>query len=367
MGRVTLQTIADHVGVSRMTVSNAFSRPNQLSGELRDKILAVAEELGYAGPDPMARALSSGMAGSVGLLMSDTLAYSLTDEIAMALLAAIAEELAPTGLALSLVSAAEQGDVVPARDVAMDGALVYSCDPKSSAVSWLLRRRIPLVFVDQAPAPGIPSVNIADRAGATAAAQHLLDLGHRRVAIASTGVRGRFGVLPDPMKTTIGNTERQRLQGWLDPLIAAGLAPLVVRAPHGDPYEMGQRAAQTIIDADDKVTAVLCLSDAMARGVIAGLGIAGRRVPEDVSIVGFDDSPVAQRSHPTLTTVHQDVTSKGRIAARALLSAINRARTQPATRERHVVLPTELVVRESTAAARPSRRRQSSEIVRAAR
>src|ERR1039458_4452240 len=87
MGRVTLQTIADHLGVSRMTVSNAFSRPDQLSATLRDRVLAVADELGYAGPDPTARALASGTAGTVGVLLSETLTYALTDEVAMAFLA----------------------------------------------------------------------------------------------------------------------------------------------------------------------------------------------------------------------------------------------------------------------------------------
>jgi DNA-binding LacI/PurR family transcriptional regulator len=358
MGRVTLQTIADHVGVSRMTVSNAFSRPDQLSAQLRDQILAVADELGYVGPDPTARALSSGTAGTVGLLLSDTLGYTLTDEIAMAFLAAIADELEPTGLALTLVSAAERGDVVPARDVAIDGALVYSCDPKSTAASWLMRRRLPLVFVDQAPAPGIASVNVADRAGAAAAAQHLIDLGHRHVAIVTTGFRGQFGVLSDPLKTTIAYTERQRLQGWLGPLRSAGVVPLIVRQPHGDPYDTGFAAAQTILDTDDGITAVLCFSDAIARGVVTRFVDAGLRVPDDVSVVGFDDNPLAQRSRPPLTTVRQDVAAKGRAATAALIAAIGRDKTQAATRERHIVLPTELVVRESTAAP-PRRRRQN--------
>src|SRR6185437_13738658 len=122
MARVTLQTIADRVGVSRMTVSNAFSRPDQLSATMRDQILAVAEELGYAGPDPAARALASGSAGTVGVLLSNVLGEALTDEIAMTFLASIADELAPTGRALTLVSATPSSTIVPARDVAMDGA-----------------------------------------------------------------------------------------------------------------------------------------------------------------------------------------------------------------------------------------------------
>jgi DNA-binding LacI/PurR family transcriptional regulator len=240
MGRVTLQTIADHVGVSRMTVSNAFSRPDQLSATVRERILAVAEELGYAGPDPTARALASGTAGTVGVLLSETLTYSLTDEVAMAFLAGISDELAPTGLSLTLLSAAPEGDVIPARDVAIDGAIVYSCNMESSAVSWLMRRRLPLVFVDQAPAAGITSINIDDRLGARAAAQHVVDLGHRRVGIVTTGFSGEFGLLADPLETGMAYTERQRMLGWFDALVAAAALTIAIDRAKVRPASRGR-------------------------------------------------------------------------------------------------------------------------------
>jgi hypothetical protein len=153
----------------------------------------------------------------------------------MAFIFGIADELAPTGQALTLLSDATQDGIVPARDVAVDGALVYSCDPDSTAVSWLMRRRLPLVFVDQAPAPRIDSVNIDDRLGARAAAQHVVDLGHRQVAIVTSGYGGEFGVVSDPREAAVANTERQRLFGWLDALGPAGIEPTVVRQPHTDP------------------------------------------------------------------------------------------------------------------------------------
>ena len=103
MSRVTLQTIADQVGVSRMTVSNAFSRPDQLSADLRGRILVAADELGYAGPDPSARALARGTTGAIGVLLTDSLREAFSDEVATTFLGAIAEELAPTGLALTLL------------------------------------------------------------------------------------------------------------------------------------------------------------------------------------------------------------------------------------------------------------------------
>lgn len=351
MARVTLQTVADEVGVSRMTVSNAFSRPDQLSAALRERILAAAEELGYVGPDPAARALARGTTGAVGVLLTESLRYAFTDEVAKAFLGAIGEELEPTGLALTLLSTAERGDVVPARDVAIDGALVYSCEPQSPAVGWLLKRRLPLVFVDQASAAGIPSVNVDDRGGARAAAQHVVDLGHRRVGIVTTGVVGPYGVVDDPLAVPEGHVSRERLRGWLEPLRAAGIEPTAVRVPF-DSAEQIADGARLLLGADDRPTAVLCFSDAVALEVVTVAGELGLAVPGDLSVVGFDDNPLARRMRPPLTTVRQDVTGKGREAAAALRAAMARAGSAGTARARHVLLPTELVVRGSTAPPR---------------
>jgi DNA-binding LacI/PurR family transcriptional regulator len=322
-----------------------------LSAALRDRILSVAEQLGYVGPDPTARALASGTTGAVGLLMSDTLHYTLTDEVAMGFIAAIADELAPTGLALTLLSAAPRDGIIPAREVAIDGALVYSCDATSPAVGWLARRRVPMVYVDQPPASGISSVNIDDRGGARAAAQHVLDLGHRRVGIVTSGFGGEFGVIEDPRRASLAYGETQRMLGWLDALDAARVRPRVVRLPHADPFELGSSAGQTLLAAQKQTrpTAILCFSDAIARGVIHAAEDAGLDVPADLSVVGFDDNPAGRRTRPALTTVRQDVDAKGRAAARALTGAIERAKTQRAGRAKHLVLDTELVVRDSTA------------------
>lgn len=365
MARVTLQTIADQVGVSRMTVSNAFSRPDQLSPTLRDKILAVASDLGYVGPDPAARALARGTTGAVGVLLTESLRYAFNDEVATTFLGAIAEELTPTGLALTLLTAAGREDVVPARDVAMDGAMVYSCDPASSAVDWLIRRRIPLVFIDQVPADGIPSVNVDDRPGARAAAQHLVDLGHRHVAIVTSGIRGAHGLLPagtvtpgttngsdgsgsDGDQVVDGYVAQQRILGWLDALTPAGITPPVVRLAHGTP-EDGYQGAKVLLGQDPRPTAVLCFSDAMAQGVVQAARDLGLRVPEDLSVIGFDDSPLAARMRPGLTTVRQDVLAKGRAAAAALTRAIAETRAGTVPTAEQILIPADLIVRDSTA------------------
>jgi DNA-binding LacI/PurR family transcriptional regulator len=349
--RVTLQTIADRVGVSRMTVSNAFSRPDQLSPAMRERIFAAAQELGYAGPDPTARALAKGTTGAVGIVLTDSLRYAFTDLVATSFLGAIADELAPTGLALTLLTSGGTGDIVPARDVAIDGALLYSCDVESPALGWLTRRRLPLVLVDQDPVDGFASVNVADRLGARAAAQHLVNLGHRRIGLMLTGAAGPRGVIDDADHLVEGYPPTQRRLGWLDALHAAGITPLVVRERKSQADEV-RRTARLLLDRDDRPTAVLCFSDTVAFGVVQAAGDLGLHVPDDLSVVGFDDHPMAGQIRPALTTVRQDVEDKGRAAASALTAAIAGARTGATGEPRQVLLPTELIVRESTAPPR---------------
>jgi len=364
MGRVTLQTVADHVGVSRMTVSNAFSKPDQLSAALRKRILAAADKLGYVGPDPAGRALARGTSGAVGILLTDSVSYAFTDEVATGLLGAIADEFAPTGVALTLLSTTASEDIVPARDVPLDGAVVYSCDTGSPALAWLIRRGLPLVFVDQVPAPGITSVNVDDRAGAAAAALHLVELGHRRIDIVNKNMHGPFGVLLEPdavrdvghdgWRDVDHHVSRERLLGWLDELGKAGIKSRVVHEPQSSADD-AYAAALLLLAQDDPPTALLCFSDVMANGVVRAAESLGLRVPEDLSVVGFDDSPLASRMRPALTTVRQPVEEKGHAAAAALTALIERTKSGAGKgRTRHIVLPTELVVRDSTAPPRTS-------------
>jgi DNA-binding LacI/PurR family transcriptional regulator len=349
MARVTLQTIADRVGVSRMTVSNAFSRPDQLSAELRDRILAVADELGYVGPNPTARALVTGTTGAVGVLLTDSLRTAFTDDVATGFLGSLVEGLAPTGLALTLLTTGDHPDVVPARDVAIDGAVVYSCDLESEARQWLLRRQLPLVFVDQDPVPGVSSVNVDDRTGARAAAQHLVDNGHREISIVNVVIDGAEGLVADPLAGIAAHPPRQRMLGWLDALGPAGIMPTVVQIRDG--RADAADAAHTVLCARPRPTAVICFSDMVALEVVLVARELGIDVPGELSVVGFDDAPLARHCEPPLTTVHQDVGAKGRRAAEAIVSAMSSARAGTRGRVRHWTLPTELVVRESTGAA----------------
>ena len=344
MAKVTLQSIADRVGVSRMTVSNAFSRPDQLSSGLRQRILKAADELGYVGPDPAARALASGRTGSIGLLLTDVLSEAFQDAVATEFLISVADALTREGLGVTLLTSGgatgAPSGYVPARDVAMDGAIVYICDPASPDIAWLERRGLPMVAVDREPGPNAPSVNVDDRGGARAAAQHLVDLGHTRVGIIT--LRSGFDVEGVP---TQNRPARERMIGWGEALDAAGIEP-VVHAARFRPQLSVDEIARDLLDRPDRPTAVLCFSDAFAVATIQVAESLGLRVPEDLSVVGFDDSRRAIESRPQLTTVHQEVATKGSEAVRALMALMGPDRPDPVER---ILLPTSLVVRESTA------------------
>ena len=220
-----------------------------------------------SGPIPTARALARGTSGAVGVLLTDSLQHAFTDEVATAFLSSIVDGLAPTGLALTLLTSDGRDDVVPARDVAIDGAVLYSCHVESAARDWLLRRKLPLVFVDQHPVPGISSVNVDDRGGARAAAQHLVDLGHRRIGILNAVVDGATGIVDNPLVDARAHPPRQRMLGWLEALHAAGIQPTVAQTPSGGAAHAGG-TVHALLTLEPRPTAVLCFSDVLAIEVI---------------------------------------------------------------------------------------------------
>jgi DNA-binding LacI/PurR family transcriptional regulator len=300
-------------------------------------VLSAAEELGYVGPDPTARALARGTTGAIGVLLTDALSYAFSDEVSTIFLAALVDALSPTGMAVTLLTSNNRQDIVPARDVAIDGAIVYSCRPTSAARDWLVRRKLPLVYVDQEPVVGAPSVNVDDRGGARAAAEHVIELGHRDVGILTIASEG-------------AHPERQRMLGWRDALRAVGLEPTVATTST-NLEDDAVNAALEILTPDRRPTALLCFSDVAALGALRAAVQLGLDVPRDLSIVGFDDSPVARRSHPALTTVRQDLVAKGRLAADSLVSVMVLDGSRSSARGRHHMLPTELVIRETSGPA----------------
>ena len=344
---MTLQTLADRLGVSRTTASNAFNRPDQLNPALREKVLALAAELGYSGPDPAGRALRSGRAGAIGVLLTEQLSYAFTDPAAVATLRGLAVEAEELGVSLCLLPVPLVDGVTDTGAVAralIDGCFVYALAADHPSVAAALERRLPLVVADTPHIDGVPFVSIDDRGGARAAAEHLLELGHRRLAVVSLRMRD------DGWRGFVGESRRcdpvyrvtaERLAGYEDAFTAAGLSleDLPVYEVETNARVLAREAVPALLEHEP--TAILGMSDELALGVVDGARAAGVEVPEQLSVVGFDDAPPA--APRGLTTIRQPLLEKGRAAGRMLFEAIEGG--TPAD----VHLPTELVVRGSTA------------------
>jgi DNA-binding LacI/PurR family transcriptional regulator len=349
--RVTLQTLADRLGISRTTASNAFNRPDQLNPALRERVLALAAELGYAGPDPAGRVLRSGRAGAIGVLLTEQLSYAFADPAAVATLRGLAEEAERAGISLSLLPAPFADGVADPSAVTkalVDGCFVYALPANHPSVNAALERHLPLVIADTPQIDGVPFVTVDDRGGARAAAQHLLELGHRRLAIVALRMRddGRRGFVDaDRRCDPAYRVTAERLTGYQEAFAAVGVG--FDEVPIYEVEVNARRLAGEALPAllEHRPTGILGMSDELALGVIDGARAAGLDVPHDLSVVGFDDAPPAAPRR--LTTVRQPLVEKGRTAGRMLLEAI--AGRTPES----VVLPTELVIRESATNPRP--------------
>jgi DNA-binding LacI/PurR family transcriptional regulator len=349
--RVTLQTLADTLGVSRTTVSNAFNRPDQLNPALRERVLVLARELGYAGPDPAGRALRSGRAGAIGVLLTEQLSYAFGDPAAVATLRGLSEEAEQAGVSLSLLPAPLSGrdpTEVVARAV-VDAFFLYALPEEHPNFAAALERRVPVVVGDTPHIAGVPLVTVDDRSGARAAAEHLLELGHRRIAVVTLRILhdGYTGPVDAARRHAAGyRVTRERLAGYADALTAAGLAWDEVPIFEGPNVRaVGTQAAGALLALEPRPTAILGMSDELALGVLDGARAAAVAVPGELSVAGYDDAPAA--TPRGLTTIHQPLVDKGRTAGRMLLEALEGRTPQD------VLLPTELVVRGSTGPARP--------------
>jgi len=352
--------VARAAAVAPSTVSNVYNRPDSVSAELRERVLRAAAELGYGGADPAARSLRTGRTSALGVVLRERLAYSFDDPAAVRFLQGVSDAADPQQLALVIVPAhPEQGGASsPALHRAgVDGLLLYSLTHEDPLVAAALGRGLPTVVVDS-PAPAdLPGrrfdfVGIDEQRAAGAAVRHLLDLGHRDLAVLSlrlsaTDPAGRADLETQARATA--SVARGRLAGTSAATASAGIAwgDVPVEQCQDSSVEHGRRGAHALLDRAPHSTALFAFSDPLALGARMAARERGLAVPEDLSVVGFDDSAGEAEG---LTTVRQPLREKGRLATERLLAVLAGSRPEPAP-----LLPTELVVRGTTAPPRRGR------------
>ncbi|MEH0982901.1 LacI family DNA-binding transcriptional regulator [Micromonospora sp. CPCC 205556] len=342
--RVTLRSVAEAAGVSTAAVSYAFNRPDRLSAEMRSRILAVARELGYSGPDAAARSLRTGRANAIGVIFTTELTYAFSDPYVLALLGGLAETLAHSRTSLvlipfvSVVAGLTDAEVRQSLDAVhravIDGAVADGLTDDHPAVRALSDRALPLVRSSETTTGRC--VLIEDRQAGRDIGRHLANLGHRDVAVvvSSPGAPGR--IVPRVDEATLYPYSRNRLVGIREGLPADARVRVVSGGSNA--FASGHAAAAAILAAPDRPTAIAADSDVLAAAVVETATGLGLHVGQDLSVTGFDDVPLAASAG--LTTVRQPIEEKGRLMARMLLD--------PDGTPNRVTLPTELVVRSST-------------------
>ncbi|HET6395356.1 MAG TPA: LacI family DNA-binding transcriptional regulator [Pseudoxanthomonas sp.] len=336
-GAVTILDVAKHAGVSPMTASRVINGSTRVAVELRERVQAAVRELGYR-PNLAGRSLRTTGSARVGVLYSNPSAAYLNE-----LMLGILEQSSLSGVQVLVEKCAgmqsQRAATQRLLEAGVDGVILPPplCDSPQT-VRELDERGIPVVAVaTAAPMQDVPSVRIDDYQGARAMTRYLLDLGHTRIGF----IQG------DPKHTPA----QLRLQAFRDTMAEAGIAvPDAYVAPGLFTYRSGLSAARQLLDLPQRPTAIFCSNDDMAAGAMAVAHGMGLRIPGELSVVGFDDTPVATTLWPGLTTIRQPVTAMGKAAVSALLERIRDRRAGRSREAAHQVMKYALVRRQSSAA-----------------
>lgn len=339
--KLTLKEVAKALGVSTATVSNAFNRPDQLSAKLRDKILSESAALGYQGPSLAGRLLRKGESGVIGVMLADSLSYSFSDPVAIKLLQGIAEVLVEKNKQLLLLSSDVESAEQNSTESLPDGFIFYGA-PGGDSFERIVKSGKPVIAVDFEQHQ-VGSVNIDNFEAAFNIAELVLFKGQERVCVLGMRIVESDRVcrlIADDLQEESNEISRVRLDGYLKAAqqYNAIISPSSIwHIPINTP-EYAERAAREALTTNPAPTVLLCMSDVIALAAIRVANELGLNVPQQVKVVGFDDIPEASRSQPKLTTICQQITEKGRLAARMLLD-----KSQDV-----ITLETRLVERESS-------------------
>ena len=356
--RTTIADVARAANVSKSAVSFAFNAPERLNGETVARIRAIAGDLNYR-PDPVARMLAQRRTGTIGILTPQGLDVMFTNPYFGSFVAGIATAAEAAGYTLQFISPMRGSLIRAVHQASIDGFVAYGLSADHPEIGQVRRSGLPFVLVDSTALPEEASVSVDDEVGARSAADYLIEMGHRSFAILAlepplhgavdASAARAFARRPARTGATeadADNASARRMRGYLAALHDAGIElaeNAVVYAP--STLAQGAAAFREIYDAGVRPTAVLAMSDALAIGVLRAARELELRVPEDVSVVGFDDIDVAAFTDPPLTTVHQPGRLKGDAAMRLLLGRLeHKDREGPPPRR----LETKLIVRGST-------------------
>ncbi len=334
--RVTSQDVANLAGVSRTTVSFVLNDAKgfNISPETRQKVQTAAESLNYI-PDATAQALASRRAKAIGLVMTRSPHHIATDTFLPQIIAGLMEVVKENKLRLLIESVeAEHQDrayLELARAKHIDGMILLTPRIDDAGLKKLEQVDIPTVLMGEIEGSNLYSVDVDNQLAAQQAVQYLLELGHTQIACISNAPPS-YTASPD------------RVRGYKNALMNAGLAPDddFVRYADFDP-ESGHVQMKSLLDSRKKFTAIFVASDNVAMGVKAALREAGKRIPEDISLVGFDDIPWAQYADPPLTTVHLQAQEMARRACLMLMDLLQGKK--PKVKKQ--IVETQLVVRKS--------------------
>lgn len=329
---ITIADVATRAGVSKTTVSRVLNGKGEVHVRTADRVRAVISDLGYV-PSARAVGLARGRTRVVGMLVP-ALTWPWMGEVLQGAADVVEQE--GYGLLLFTCTRGDESMRRFASEVSaksFDGLLVVEPEGTLDYITELHERGLPVILIDdRGHQPGFPSVRTTNIDGARAAAAHLLGLGRRRPLVV-TGLR-RFGCT------------RERLAGFADAYADAGLPIDPAHVVEGDfTFECGRAAVERLLADGVPFDAVFAHNDLSAAGALQALRDAGRRVPEDVAVVGFDDLPLAGHTHPPLTSVRQPLREMGAIAARSLVARLA-GTPLPDT---PTVIPTSFTVRASTA------------------
>jgi LacI family transcriptional regulator len=329
----TLEEVARLAGVSRSTVSRVINEHPSVKAETRQLVWEAIRQSGYR-PHAVARSLVTKRTQIVGMVIPEVVSNLFTDPFFPILLRGATETCNEHGyqLMLSLFSSsADRQEIYQGlvQNAYLDGVIVASAAVDDPLISDLLRDGMPFVAVGRSPIERVHSVDVDNVGGTEMAMAHLISLGHRRIGT----ITGR----PD---MTAG---QDRLEGYRRALTAHGITIDEDLIADGDFTESsGMAGMQRLLQAEP--SAVFVASDMMAVGALRALRQAGLRVPQDISLVSFDDIPIASATEPPLTTVRQPIGRMATLAVETLLDLIE----VPGSGPRRIVLPTELVIRESS-------------------